>query len=212
MTDKLTKAKDKIRARLESIDAALADLAVLVHTHPTGGALSKMDIDIHRNRLASLILGIYHLKDDAKGLARLKGLDKKAVDDFVASCPAVSMCVKAGDTYKHGVGGRGGNSMVMGYEIHFMKRKGDKPSIDDPLVGLAMLIVDEKGVPHQSDVLAKEALHDWLPFLRGLGVDVSEREKKWQLHSLPEGMSVYKGDLPPAFLKHLKEEAKKRKQ
>lgn len=212
MADALTKAIDKIRSRLESIDAALTDLAALPNTHPTGGALTKVACDVHKNRLASLILCISHLKDDAKGLARLRGLNKKAMDNFVASSPAISLCIKAGDTYKHGVGGRSGNSAVMEYEVHFMERKGDKPKTDDPLIGLAMLLVDEKGEPHQSDLLAKEALRDWLPFLRGLGVDVSEREKKWHLHSLPQGMSLYKGKMPEALLQHIKEEAKKRKQ
>jgi hypothetical protein len=102
------------------------------------------------------LINLYHLKDDARGLARAKGLSKVVVEEFCRKSAAVDLCVKAGDTYKHGVGGRAGNNAVIEYEVVFHDRQGPEPQPTDPVVNAVMLVVDKGGEPHQSDLVAPQ--------------------------------------------------------
>jgi hypothetical protein len=202
----------KVADRLRCIDAALKDLTPDRLGRQTGHqrASDQDFVGIYRNRLATLMLSIYHLRDDARGLAREKGIGADAVDQFCASPKAVSLCIKAGDTYKHGVGGRSKNNTVTEYFVSCLQQSGNEPVPGDPVIGEFCLIVDETGEPHQSDLLAREAISDWLFFLRDrLGVDISEWSK-WFPQPLPKGYSRYTAPVPPALLAAMKQSAAQR--
>lgn len=213
MTD-IEKAEEKIVNRLRDIDAALHDLSASQFAGQAAGDRlpDPRSCGVHRNRVAILLLNLYHLKDDARGLARKKGLGKNLVDDFCDKSNSVALCVKAGDTYKHGVGGRDGNNTVIEYEVVVCEQKGPKPEPSDSIISAFMLIVDENGEPHQSDLLAQEALWDWIEFLEDkLGMNLPEWREKWRKKPLPPGHSIYVGPLPPALLQLIKDKAAERK-
>jgi hypothetical protein len=209
----IDEAEKKVVERLRCIDAALADLTVGRLGYQTGHQLAtdQSFTGVYRNRLASLLLSIYHLRDDVRGFARIKGLGKDVVDRFCANSKPISLCIEAGDTYKHGVGGRSKNNTVMEYFVSIYRRQGDQASPEDPVIGVVGLIVDETGEPHQSDLLARAAIGDWLSFLRDqLGIDVSSWEKKWTPQPLPEGYSRYTAPLPPKVLETMRRDAARR--
>jgi hypothetical protein len=206
----IEKAEKKIVDRLRTIEAALHDLNPTQFRQETGWtrATDPMAFQVHRNRVALLLLNLYHLRDDARGLARRRGLDQASVDSFCDSSAAISLSIKAGDTYKHGIGGRTGNNTVIEYEVVICRQDGHEPRPTDPVVNVVKLIIDENGEPHQSDVLAVEALRDWLQFLEHqLGLDMNEWRQKWDQSAMPPGMSVYSCALPPGFLRQAKEAA-----
>jgi hypothetical protein len=213
MSDVAT-AEAKILDRLRNIEAAVHDLRPGQYARTTGGewAGDRMAFDVHRNRVATLLINLYHLKDDARGLARAKGLGKDVVEDFCRNTASVDLCVKAGDTYKHGIGGRAGNNTVIEYEVAMCAQQGSEPQPTDPLVNAVMLVVDKGGEPHQSDLLAAEALHDWAPFLEGtLGMALPAWLKGWLPGAPTPGRSIYAGPLPLALLEHMKKTAAARK-
>jgi hypothetical protein len=103
----LDHALNKVTRRLHAIEHAIDELAVAVYPEGKRTRANRPpgESQVLINRTATCILGIYHLKDDAKGVARTKGLPKDKVDLFVESSRAIDLCVKAGDTYKHGSAG-----------------------------------------------------------------------------------------------------------
>jgi hypothetical protein len=213
MTD-IEKAEKKIMDRLRTIEAALYDLHPTQFRQETGWtrATNPMAFEVHRNRVALLLLNLYHLRDDARGLARRRGLDQASVDSFCDNSTAISLSIKAGDTYKHGIGGRAGNNTVIEYEVVICRQDGHEPRPTDPVVNVVKLIIDENGEPHQSDVLAIKALRDWLRFFEHqLGLDMNKWHQKWDQDAAPPEMSVYSCALPPEFLKQAKEAALARK-
>ncbi len=208
------KAEKKIVERLRAIEAALHDLDPTQFRQETGWtrATNPIAFRVHRNRIALLLLNLYHLRDDARGLARRKGLDQASVDGFCNNSAAISLSIKAGDTYKHGIGGRAGNNTVIEYEAVICRQDGNEPRPTDPVVNVVLLIIDENGEPHQSDALAVEALRDWLQFLeQQLGLDIDEWRQKWDQKALTPGISVYSCTLSPEFLKQAKKAALARK-
>ena len=213
MSKTVEDAESKVRRRLRDIDAALADLSInrLGYRTAHEAVMDQTAFGIYRNRLAILMLSIYHLRDDVRGLARAKGFDKNYVDSFSSKSKAVNLCIKAGDTYKHGVGGRDKNNTVMEYSVLIAHQQGSTPSPQDHLVNHVFLVVDESGEPHQSDLLAMEAIKDWLKFLSTeMAMDVSSWEAKWESRALAEGQSLYKGPIPPELLKLMKQTAASR--
>jgi hypothetical protein len=202
-------AVEKINERLRNIGAALRDLRPSQFAGTTDERMSdSVTIDIHRNRVFTLLINLYHLKDDARGLARACGLDKEVVEAFCRDTPAVDLCIKAGDTYKHGRGGRAKNNTVIDYEVTFVEQKEGEPQPTDPVVGAVMLVVDKDGEPHQSDLLAGEALREWADFLeKTLGVTSPAWVSSWLPGAPKPGESIYTAPLPAGFREHLKQEA-----
>jgi hypothetical protein len=203
-------AEGKVTERLSNIQAALHDLRPGQYTQETGGmrAADGLASGVHRNRVASLLINLYHLKDDARGLARAKGVSMDVVEEFCQKSTAVNLCIKAGDTYKHGVGGRDGNNTVIEYEVIVCNQEGPEPKPSDQIVNVVMLVIDRTGEPHQSDLLAGEALRDWAAFLAGkLGMVLPDWLKTWLQSAPPPGHSVYSGPMPPELLKHMKRNA-----
>jgi hypothetical protein len=202
-------AVEKINERLRNIEAALHDL----RPSQFGGtsderARDRMAIGVHRNRVFTLLINLYHLKDDACGLARARGLDKEVVEAFCRDTTAVDRCIKAGDTYKHGRGGRSKNNTLIAYEVQAIEQQGAGPLTTDPIIGAFMLVVDKDGVPHQSDLLAGEAIREWARFLETtLGATLPTWVSNWMPGAPKPGESVYTAQLPEAFLDHLKQEA-----
>jgi hypothetical protein len=209
MSDAAT-AEAKVLDRLRNIEAALHDLRPGQYAQSTAGerAGDRMAFGVHRNRVATLLINLYHLKDDARGLARAKGIGKDVVEELCRDSAAVGLCVKAGDTYKHGVGGRAGNNTVIEYEVVLCDQQGPGPQPTDPVINAVMVVVDAGGEPHQSDLLAAEALREWAAFLEGaLGMSLPMWLKEWLPGAPAPGRSLYTGPLPPALLEHMKKTA-----
>src|SRR5687768_10787701 len=108
MAEATSQAERAVIDRLHDIDAALADLIPSRLGYTTGRSLltDRTTGRTHRNRVAILLLGISHLRDDAVALAHQLGKPKELVYDYCNTSQAISLCVKAGNTYKHGVGGQ----------------------------------------------------------------------------------------------------------
>jgi hypothetical protein len=206
-------AEAKILDRFRGIEAALHDLRpeqFALATAPERAG-DRMSFDVHRNRVAVLLINLYHLKDDARGLARARGLGKELVEELCRNKVAVDLCVKAGDTYKHGVGGRAGNNTVIGYEVLVCHQEGPEPQPTDAVANTLMLVVDNGGEQHQSDLLAAEALRDWAAFLEGtLRMTLPAWVKGWTPIAPAPGRSLYTGSLPPALLEHMKKTTARR--
>jgi hypothetical protein len=200
----------KISERLRHIKAGFEDVTPprLGLTDVMRRVDDKLGADILHKRSAALALDLYHLKDDARGLARRTIGSADVVEEFCERSRAVRLCISFGDTYKHGVGGRSRNNTVMPYELMFAEKSGPRAAVTDRVIGSVMLIVDDEGEPHQFDLIAKEAMRDWLAFLRDtLSFDITEWGSLWNEQSAPPGTSIYSALIPPALLQIMKDEA-----
>src|SRR6266852_2390072 len=145
------------------------------------------------------------------GLARQRGLSKEVVEKFCRRSSPIRLCIQAGNTRKHGLGGRDKNNTVLEYTVLALDKQACEPRPDDPVIGVLMLLVDETGQAHQADLLAAEAMRDWIGFLRDrLHMDVQEWETIWGKKALPAGVSAYKSPLPEELAKLIKQQADQR--
>jgi hypothetical protein len=211
MTD-LDEAVKKVLDRLRLIDAAYFDIESSRFAEAGLQDLPRdnMTGDVLKNRVALLLLNLYHLRDDARGLARRKGIDKKVVDEFCENTPEISICIKAGDTYKHGIGGRDNNNTVIEHDVAAFIQQGAEPSPHDPMIGLFNLVIDENGDARQSNLLAADAMHEWIHFLENsFGLDLLGWRRKWTKR-LKEGPGIYKAKLPEKLVEHIKKESSNR--
>lgn len=171
------KASQKVLDRLAEIEAALDDLKpssfgiVKVKDLSSGSFIDRRT----RIRLHSAFLLLYHLKDDVKKLARKRRLPKTAIDEFANQSLWVKLCIRAGDTHKHGLGGRSRNATLASGFIYAVKVTPDeKPSSDSEAIVIGMIVSDaDLGTFHSQKIL-EGALRDWAEFLNAkFGIDIS---------------------------------------
>ena len=194
-------AQDKVYSRLRSINAALNDLNIANRQEfATMRDLQPKYLEVSRNRAATLLLAIYHLKDDVRGLARALGRSGKIVDTFCSQTTFITTCIDAGDTFKHGVGGHSKNYTVIShFAVVSHKPEGSDKST---ILAIIPIVVDREGKPHQADQLARAAMREWIPFLRdNLQLDTSSYENDWQE---PQGNGVWEYELPQEFTEQTK--------
>lgn len=186
MSKQIETAEQAIHDRFVAIEAALEDLRPrtfgILKRHVVDGNESLLAR--YQNRLMSVFLLISHLRDDVKRLTNRRGLKKTAVDDFVKTSLPVSLCVRAGDTTKHGLGGRSKNATIANGLIAVYKTPtGRQPSSDDDCIIIGMVLVDGKHGVFHSNVVIDKALNAWVAFLASqLGLDFHG----WLRRCLPE--------------------------
>ena len=193
-------AKQRVLERFDEIEAALFDLrptifGIFSDQQLTDGSLIQRR---YRNRLMSAFLLLYHLKDDVKRLAKRNNLAPTVVDDFVASSKWVTLCVRAGDTHKHGLGGRSRNATIPNGLLKVVKTvPGEPPSPKSDAIVIGMVIADaDHGAFHSKSIL-DGALRDWVRFLEAqFKLDLSS----WELRCIPPKPSpivrLHHGDNP----------------
>ena len=149
MDRKIKKAEQAIRERFTAIEAALKDLCpdafgILTQQEIVG---NKLLATRYQNRLMSMFLLIYHLRDDVRRLAKRRGFEEKIIDDFIRRAQPVSLCIRAGDTHKHGLGGRSKNATISNGLIKVVKApKGTKPTPSSDVIIIGMMLVDSENV------------------------------------------------------------------
>lgn len=191
MVDRVAAAEQAVRKRMDAIGVAYEDVQPKPFGTLTAGQLAqdpKISIR-YQNRLMTLLLLISHLRDDARRLAKRKGLKNKVVDEFVGSSTVVELCVRAGDTRKHGLGGRGKNATIADGLISVQKTKpGESRKPTDQAIIIGMALVDaELGLFH-SQVVVERAIREWVRFLgETLEVSVDEEVRAW----LPEHPPIH---------------------
>ena len=183
----MPKSEQQIIDRLAEIEAALADLqpsAFGIHPVKDLGADGLVQRQ-YKNRLQAAFLLLYHLQDDVKRFAKRKGGNKQAVNDFVAKSLWVKLCVRAGDTHKHGLGGRSKNATIVHGLIYVVKTdeaKSPSPASDAIVVGMTVADADYGTFPSQR--ILEGALLDWVQFLSAeYKLDVSD----WLSRCIPKG-------------------------
>jgi len=160
--------EQRITERFDEIEAALFDLnpgefGIFQSQQLTEDSLIARR---YRNRLMSAFLLLYHLKDDVQRLAKRRKLSPSIVKDFVDHSLWVKLCVRAGDTHKHGLGGRSRNATFPNGLLTVVKtRSGENRSPSDEAFVIGMIIADaDHGVFHSKSII-EGALRDWAGFL-----------------------------------------------
>ena len=178
-------AEQRIIERFDEIEAALFDLKPMEFGIFESQQLTEDGLiqRRYRNRLMSAFLLLYHLKDDVKRLAKRRNLSRSIVDDFVDHSLWVKLCVRAGDTHKHGLGGRSKNATFPNGLLKVVKtRSGEKSSPSNEAIVIGMIIADaDHGVFHSKSII-EGALRDWAGFLSAkFNLDLSN----WIAHCIP---------------------------
>ncbi len=162
------KAEQRIFERFDEIEAALFDLKPMEFGIFKWKQLSEDDLiqRRYRNRLMSVFLLLYHLQDDVKRLSKRRKLPPSIVNDFVDHSLWVKLCVRAGNTHKHGLGGRSRNATFPnGLLIVVKTRSGEKSSPSNEAIVIGMIVADaDHGVFHSKSII-EGALRDWVEFL-----------------------------------------------
>lgn len=206
--------EEEIHDRLRRIEAGLLDCGVgaLGRGQPGGSyAGSRLQHDINRNRIVTVINQIAHLKDDALRWARRVGADSKQIEEFCAKSEAVRLVIEIANVEKHGLGGRSHNNSLLEYEVPMMVQAGKIPDPSDKIFDIVWLAIDRAGKPHPSNVFIPEALNGWLSLLIKLGANVEEWVEKWKPRTLPPGMSRYELKIPEKLLEKMREDAMRRR-
>ena len=182
---KIEKAKQSIIERFASIEAALKDLSPRSFDNLTRELVEQDRLlqAKYENRLMSIFLLIYHLRDDVYRLADRIRCKKDILDVFIKRSLPVTLCIRAGDTHKHGLGGRRRNSTITnGLLMVYRTPKGTKPSKNDKVIIIGMVLVDGKHGVFHSQVVIEQAIRDWIKFLyEAFKIDFSD----WLERCLP---------------------------
>lgn len=182
---KIKKAEQAIRNRFIAIEAELSDLSPNAFGDLTRDVIKKDKLlqPRYQNRLMSMFLLIYHLRDDVCRLVKRHGLRKEIVEEFIKRSIPVSLCVRAGDTHKHGLGGRSKSATITnGLIIVYRTPKGAGPTPNDKAIVIGMAIVDSRHGVFHSHVVIEQAIRDWIGFLaKELKFDLT----KWLKYCLP---------------------------
>ena len=180
-----SQATQRIFERFDEIEAALFDLRPAIFGTFSSQQLTEDSLiqRRYRNRLMSAFLLLYHLKDDVKRLAKRSSLVPTVVDDFVASSRWVTLCVRAGDTHKHGLGGRSRNATIPNGLLTVVKTASGEPlSPKNDAIVIGMVIVDaDHGAFHSKSIL-DGAVRDWARFL---GAQFNLNLSSWELGCVP---------------------------
>lgn len=195
MKSKIDNKVEKIYQRLAEIEAAVSDVSPSsfgvkkVRELESGGLVETQ----FKNRLNNAFLLLYHLQDDAKRLAKDKNINKVTVDEFRSNSSWVKLCIRAGDTYKHGLGGRSKNGTLLNGLLYAVKTESHeqpksehpKPEYDAILIG--MLVADADYGTFPSQILIEGALLEWRDFLNEvLDVDISD----WVNRCIPDKSNI----------------------
>ncbi|MCK5225908.1 MAG: hypothetical protein KAQ89_04255 [Planctomycetes bacterium] len=168
MDHKIENAEQAIRNRFTAIEAALKDLCQDAFGILTQQEIvdNKLLVARYQNRLMSMFLLIYHLRDDICRLAKRHGFKQKIVKDFAKRTIPISICIRAGDTHKHGLGGRSKNATISNGPIIVVKTaKGAKPAPSDKAIVEGMTLVDSEHGVFCSKVVIEQAIGSWVQFL-----------------------------------------------
>ncbi len=193
-------ARDAIRDRFKSLRAAMTDLAPAAFgIRPHNEVQSDVSLPArYENRLVSAFLLLSHLRDDTRRLAKWTGVNSSVVNQFVDQSLAVRLCVRAGDTRKHGLGGRSRNATISNGLIYVVESTpGESPSpISDAMV-VGMVLVDaDHGTFHTHTVIVR-AIHEWVDFLASeLGLDLRQEVDAWLPRKEPD-VVVRQGESNP---------------
>jgi hypothetical protein len=181
----------EVERRFSLIRAALDDLqstAFGIRPYQTVQA-DRLLHARYENRLMTAFLLLSHLRDHCTRLAKARGLRREVVTRFVEGSLSVNLCVRAGDTWKHGRGGRHGNATVTKGLICVLKSpKGEPPGPQSDSIVIGMALVDaEFGVFH-SHVVLDHAIRDWVTFLAStFALDLRQEVAAW----LPEQKATH---------------------
>jgi len=178
-------AEQAIKDRFISIEAALSDLSPNSFGVLTRDVIEKDKlIQVrYQNRLMSMFLLIYHLRDDVYRLVKRRRLRKDIVEDLIKQSLPISLCIRAGDTHKHGLGGRSKSATITnGLIIVYKTPKGAGPTPNDKAIVIGMALVDNRHGVFHSHVVIEQAIRDWIGFLaKELQFDL----KEWLKYCLP---------------------------
>ncbi len=183
-------ARDVIRHRFRSLSAAMTDLAPAAFgVRPHNEFQSDVGLPArYENRLVSVFLLLSHLRDDTRRLAKRTGVNPSVVNLFVDRSLPVQLCVRAGDTRKHGLGGRSRNATISNGLIYVVKSPpGEPPSPISDAIVIGMVLVDANhGTFHSHQVIAR-AIHEWVDFLASeLGLDLRQEVDAWLPRKEPD--------------------------
>jgi hypothetical protein len=173
----MDKAPQKVLDRLAEIEAALDDLKpssfgnVKVKDLNSGSLIDRR----MRNRLHCAFLLLYHLQDDVKKLAKKCRLPKTAIDEFANQSLWVKLCIRAGNTHKHGLGGRSRNATLPNGLIYAVEVGPDeKPSSESKAIVMGMIVADADLGAFPSQKILEGALRDWGGFLNAkFSIDIA---------------------------------------
>ena len=190
----MRKSAQRINDRFAQIEAALSDLEPSafgvrpVKELKDGGLIQRR----YKNRLQAAFLLLYHLQDDVKRHAKKAGKQKSCIDEFVNQSLCVKLCVRAGNTHKHGLGGRSKNATVITGLIYTVKLEpGHEVTEDSDAIVVDMALADADYGTFPSQRIVQGAIQDWVNFLKSeLDLDLSD----WLSRCIP------KKDAPPIKL------------
>lgn len=224
---KTTAARDALRARFTSIRVALDDLtpsAFGVRAHEEFQD-NRLFVEKYQNRLVSAFLLLSHLRDDARRFAKRCGIDISLINAFVNRSLAVRICIRAGDTRKHGLVGRSKNATISNGLICVVKSPpGEEPNLKSDAIVIGMVLVDAVHEVFHSHVVMDQAIRDWVDFLASeLILDLRAEIEPWLARRSPMTMvsledqnatvppgSVVGCEFPSEFAEALIQDVKKR--
>lgn len=108
MTQVPRHVSEALNERFLRIGAALADLKISAQRISTVAERNAEQhaASVYTNRLAAVLIGINHLKDDVKRFAKSKGIPTKDVDAFCKASDPITLCAKAAETISMGLVGK----------------------------------------------------------------------------------------------------------
>ena len=180
--ERIKVAANVIRDRFFSLRAALEDLkSSAFGVRPRAAWDDPLLVVQYQNRAMTAFLHLYHLRDDARRLASRLGLDPVIVERFTEGSLPVQVCIRAGDTWKHGLGGRNRNATITNgllLVIKYPPGTVHTPESDALVIGAHVVDVDHGSF--SSDVIITDAIHDWIRLLASdLNLDLASEVDGW---------------------------------
>jgi hypothetical protein len=175
-------AAQAIRDRFFSLRAALEDLKPgAFGVKPRSAWDDPLLAAQYQNRVKTAFLLLYHLRDDALRLARRLGIDVAVVHRFIKDSLPIQLCIRAGDTWKHGLGGESRNATITNGLLLVIKyRPGTVPTPDSDARVIGAHVVDADHGSFSSDVIITDAIHDWIRLLAtDLNLDLASEVAGW---------------------------------
>jgi len=225
--DILSVSRNAVEDRLKFIEAAALDLS------PQYFGIFKaqvLDSDPYiplryQNRVMTTLLLLYHLRDDVRRLSRAAGIERKHIEDFVSNSEAITLCIRAGDTWKHGLGGRENNATIGNGLIKVYKTTpGCAPRPESDAIVEGLPIVDADHGVRSSTSVVNAAIQEWGQFLNAtFGIQLPQALQERVVRSstspillkqdavtvVPPG-SVVAAPFPPSFVSTVVEDVHER--